>query len=151
MGFVKCEAYGCLLIRVNDIGTVILCIYVDDMLVVGNKEAIKAFKSKIKQFFNMKEEETIEEYVGCKVTRKGNNKMHMFQSDIMHKLDKEFGIDVCMIRKYQTPAAPKFAVQIPTSNDILIPTEMQKCYRIAVGLMLFLIKLSCPDSSNTRK
>ena len=44
MGFVKCEADGCLLIEVDNIGTVILCIYVNDMLVVGNKEVIKAFK-----------------------------------------------------------------------------------------------------------
>ena len=36
MGFVKCEADGCLLIQLNDIRTVILYIYVDDMLVVEN-------------------------------------------------------------------------------------------------------------------
>ena len=89
----------------------------------------------------------MEEYVGFKVTKKGNNEMHMFQPDIMHKLEKEFGIDVCKICKYQTPAAPKFAVQRPTSNDVLIPAEMQKCFRIAVGLMLFLIKFSRPDTS----
>ena len=90
----------------------------------------------------------MEEYVGCKVTRKGNNKMHMFQPDIMHKLEKKFGIDICKICKYQTPAAPKFAVQRPTSNDVLIPTEMQKRYRIALDMMLFLIKFSRPDISN---
>ena len=88
------------------------------------------------------------EYVGCKVTKKGNNKMHIFQPDIMHKLEKEFGIDVFKICKYQTPAAPKCAVQRPTSNDVLIPDEMQKDFRIAVGLMLFVIKFSCPDISN---
>ena len=148
MGFVICKADGCLLIRVNDIGTVILCIYVNDMLVIGNKEAIEAFKSEIKQLFNTKEEGLMEEYVGCKVTKKGNNKMHIFQPDIMHKLEKEFGIDICKIRKYQTPAAPKFAVQRPTSNNVLIPAEMQKRFRIAVGLMLFLIKFSRPDISN---
>ena len=90
----------------------------------------------------------MEEYVGCKVTRKGNNEIHMCQPDIMHKLEKEFGIDICKIRKYQTPAAPKFSVQRPTSNDIIIPTKMQKCFRIEVGLMLFLIKFSRPDISN---
>ena len=84
------------------------------MLVVGNKEAIEAFKSEIKQFFNTKEEGPMEEYSGCKVTKKSNNKMHMFQPDIMHMLEKEFGIDICNIRKYQTPAAPKFAVQRQT-------------------------------------
>ena len=51
-------------------------------------------------------------------------------------------------QKYQTPDAPKFAVQRPTLNDVLIPAEMQKRFRIAVGLMLFLIKFSCPDVFN---
>ena len=67
----------------------------------------------------------------------------------MHKLEKEFGIDICKICKYQTPAAPKFAVQRPTSNNFVIPAEMQKRYRIAVGLMLFLIKFSRPYISIT--
>ena len=48
MGFVKCEADVCLLIQVENIVTVILCIYIDDILDVGNKEAIKAFKLEIK-------------------------------------------------------------------------------------------------------
>ena len=99
MGFFKCEADGCLLIQVGNIGTVILCIYLDDMLVVGDIEAIKAFKQEIKQFFNTKEEEPMEEYVRCKVVRKGNNKMHMFQPGIMNNLEKEFFIDVCEVCK----------------------------------------------------
>ena len=56
MGFIKFEADGCLLIQVDNIWTVILCIYVNDMLVVGNKEGIKSFKLEIKKFFNTKEE-----------------------------------------------------------------------------------------------
>ena len=59
------------------------------MLVVGNKEAINAFKLEIKQLFNTKEEGPMEEYVGCKVTKKGNNRMHMFLPDIMHTLEKK--------------------------------------------------------------
>ena len=82
MGFVEFEADGCL-IRVNNIGTLILYIYVDDALVVGDKEAEKVFKLEIEQFFNTKEEGPMEEYVGCKVVRKGNNEIHMFQPDIM--------------------------------------------------------------------
>ena len=72
----------------------------------------------------------------------------MFQPDIMHKLEKEFGIDVCKIWKHQTLAAPKFAVQRPTSNNVLIPAEMQKRFRIAVDLILFFMKFSRPDISN---
>ena len=52
--FVKCEANGCLLIRLNDVETVILCIYVDKILVVGDKEEVGALKQEIVQFFNTK-------------------------------------------------------------------------------------------------
>ena len=75
LGFVKCEADGCLLIRVTDNGAVILCIYVDNMLVVGDKAAVKTFRHEIKQFFNTKEARPMEECVGYKVIRKGNNKL----------------------------------------------------------------------------
>ena len=73
--------------RVVDLGMVILCVYVDDMLVVGDKLAVEAFKREIRKFFNTKEEGTLDKYVGCKVTRKGN-RLHMFQPDIMYKIKK---------------------------------------------------------------
>ena len=37
MEFVKCEADGCILIQVDNIGTMILCIYVNNRLVIGIK------------------------------------------------------------------------------------------------------------------
>ena len=147
MGFIKCEANGCLLIRVNDIIIVILCNYVDGMLVVGDKDAFKVFKQEIKQLFDTKEEGWMEEYVVCKVIRKVYNELHMFQPDLMQNLDKKFGIYVCEICKYQTPATPKFSTQRPRSGEVLIPAKMQKRFRIAVGLMLFLIDFLCQDIS----
>ena len=110
MGFKKSDADSCLLMRVVEIGTVILCVYVDNMLVVGDKLAVEVFKREIKRFFNTKEEGTLDKYVGCKVTPKGDE-LHMFQPDIMYKLEKEFRDDVKEICKYPTPAAPGFAVR----------------------------------------
>ena len=77
MGFKKSNANGCLLMRAEDQGTVILCVYVDDMLVVGDKLAVEAFKKEIKKFFKTKEEGTLDIYVGYKVTQEGNE-LHMF-------------------------------------------------------------------------
>jgi len=64
------------------------------------------------------------------------------------KLEIEFGNDVKEICKYQTPAAPGFAVRCPTANEKLISAVMQKRFRTAVGLLLFLVKFSQPDISN---
>ena len=141
MGFKKSNANRCLLMRAEDQGTVILCVYVNDMLVVGDKLAVEAFKKEIKKFFNTKEEGTLDKYVGCKVTWKGNE-LHMFQPDIMYKLEKEFGNNVKEIRKYRTPAAPGFTVRQPTANGKLISAVMQKRFRMAVELLLFLVKFS---------
>ena len=66
---------------------VILCVYVDNMIVVGYKSAVKAFKKEIKKIFNTKEEGMLDEYAGFKVTRK-RNKLHMSQPNIMYKLNK---------------------------------------------------------------
>ena len=98
MGFKKRNADGCLLMRVVEIGTVILCVYVNNMLVVGDKIAVEFFKREIKRFFNTKEEGTLDKYVGCKVIWKGDE-LHMYQPDIMYKLKKEFRDDVSKIRK----------------------------------------------------
>ena len=95
------------------------------MLVVGDKVAVENFKQEIKKHFNTKEEGTLDKYVGCKVIRKGNE-LHMFQPDIMYKLKKEFGVNVQKICKYQTPAAPGFAVRRPTANKQLISGVTQR-------------------------
>ena len=105
----------------------ILCVYVDNMLVVGDKVAVENFKQEIKKHFNTKEEGMLDKYVGCKVIRKGDE-LHMFQPDIMYKLEKEFGVDVQEVRKYRTPAAPGFAVRCPTANEQLILAVMQRCF-----------------------
>ena len=60
-------------------------LYVDNMRVVGDKAAVKEFKKERKMIFNTKEEGTLDEYVCCKVTRKGNE-LHMFHPDIIEGL-----------------------------------------------------------------
>ena len=65
----------------------------------------------------------------------------------MYKPEREFGVDVCEIHNYLTPATPKFAIRIPKENDILIPDKMQTRFRIAVGSILILINFSHPDIS----
>ena len=42
----------------------------------------------------------MEEYFECKVIKKGNNELHIFQPNIMYKLENEFGVEVCDIYKY---------------------------------------------------
>ena len=117
MGFKKSDGNVSLLTRLVDLGTVILCVYINDMFVIGDKAAVEAFKKEIKMLFNTKEEETLDEYVGYKITINGD-KLHIFQPNIMYNIKKEHRVDVKDICKYQTPVAPGFTVRRPVRGEI---------------------------------
>ena len=67
LGFKKCLAYACLLKQTNDKGTLIVCVYVDKMLCVGDRAAIDLLKIKLAKHFEVKDKGKMEECVGCSV------------------------------------------------------------------------------------
>ena len=73
MGFKKRNTDRCLLMRVVKLEKVILCVYIVNMIMVGDKDVVEAFKREIKKHFNTKEEGTLNKYVGCKVIGKATN------------------------------------------------------------------------------
>ena len=54
MKFKKCLNDPCLLMRENKNGFVIICIYIDDTLCIGNRNPIKKFKKEIKNILLQK-------------------------------------------------------------------------------------------------
>ena len=78
----------------------ILFVYVNTLLEIGDCAAVESFKQEIKEHFNTKEEGRFDKYVGCKVARKNRDKPHMSQPNIMHKLEKEFGMEIVKICQY---------------------------------------------------
>ena len=72
MNIKKCLSDQCLLMREDKNGTIIICVYIDDPMVVGDKTAIDVFKREISQFFATTEEGEMKEYVGCKVIKDNN-------------------------------------------------------------------------------
>ena len=84
MGFDKCLADECLLRKKTKKGTVIVCVYIDDTLCVGDKEAINEFKKEITLHFTIKEVGEMKEYVGCKAERRGKDNLIMFQDDLIN-------------------------------------------------------------------
>ena len=56
MGFEKCMADQCLFSRKSSDGVVIIAVYIDDTLCIGDKKAIDKFKQEIKKCFVTKEE-----------------------------------------------------------------------------------------------
>ena len=55
MVFQRCLADGCVLKRTNDLGTVVVCVYVDETMCVGDREAINEFKEEMNKNFKTKD------------------------------------------------------------------------------------------------
>ena len=148
MNFIKCLSDQCLLYRRNENGTVIICLYIDDTLVVGDRNAVDLFKKEIKNFFSTKEEGTMEEFVGCKVLRPKPGRGLFYQDDLIKKIEDHFGTEAKKMRKYKTPAGPGDRIVRPTIEDTKISLKDQTKFRSGVGMLLYLVKFSRPDICN---
>jgi hypothetical protein len=147
--FESCVADVCLLKRVSNDGVVYLCIYVDDVLLVGNKNGIVNAKQDIGNKFKIKDVGELNEYVGCMVIKDKQKKCaYLIQPDLIEKLEKAFKNDIAHLRKYKMPAPTGEIITRPETEEELINQEDQKKFRSGVGSLLFLIKYSRPDISN---
>ena len=62
-----CEQFPndlCLLKKESDKGTVIICMCVDDLAIVGKKEAVEETKMSLKEYFTTKKLGEVSEYIG---------------------------------------------------------------------------------------
>jgi len=149
MGFSKSLTDPCLLYQKSERGEIILCIYVDDVLCVGDELAISHFVEAIATKFNIKNQGPLDEYVGCKiVSNNDRSKVWITQPDLLAKLTKTFGEKVKGMQHYSTPAAPGEIIMRPQDPSELIREQEQSEYRSGVGMLLYLVKHSRPDISN---
>ena len=148
--FKRSKADPCLLYRENNDGMIIICIYVDDILIVGSQSSIEAAVQDLKTKFTVKRVGTLQEYVGCTVLRSGREKKVQYcQSGLISRLEKDFGYEVENMKKYETPAAPRDIVMRPQEGDDLLSQNEQAKYRSGVGMLLYLVKFSRPDIANS--
>ena len=146
IGFENCKAEPCLFKKVDKDGTVYFCLYVDDALMIGDRAAIDKAKGQIKQEFVIKELGELEEYIGCEVT-KTDAGYDLSQKDIIKKLEVNFGSDVKSMMKYNSPMTGR--VVRPDEEAPKLPDGKQSRYRSGVGMLLYLVKHSRPDLSNS--
>ena len=59
-GFQVSPADPCMLFKENELGVCIVKIYGDDMLIIGKKEQIQDFASKIQKEFSVKIQQTLQ-------------------------------------------------------------------------------------------
>ena len=78
VGFERGEVDPCLIFRKNECGILILILYVDDSLLIGDTLAIESGINNIKKMFNVTVTKKVEEYLGCRsdTSRKGEITVH---------------------------------------------------------------------------
>ena len=109
----------------------------------------KNLKMRSKNHFAIKEEGEMKEYVGCKVKRTGKRSLIMYQDDLINKIAKNFREHTQSMHKYEMSAGSGEHIKRPDENEPKISPEDQRKYRSEVGMLLYLVKFSRPDISNT--
>ena len=99
----------CLYSRKDENGVVFLAVWVDDSLLVGDKEAIKkAFQDLRGEGFVLKEDGSLDDYLSCKISMNvDKTKGWIHQPHLLTKMKKRFGGLIKGLQSYKTPSAPE--------------------------------------------
>ena len=148
-GFQVSPADPCMLFKENELGICIIIMYVDDMLIIGKKEQIEDFASKIQKVFSVKIQHNLADYLGCEFhMNKRRTRGWLGQPSIIKSLEQKFGEKAMKERLSLTPGTPRFtARRIENPEDKVNPQD-NEIYRSGVGTLLYLTKHSRPDICN---
>ena len=106
-GFQVSPADPCMLFKENELGVCIIIMYVDDMLIVGKKEQIQDFASKIQKDFSVKIQHNLADYLGYEFhINKERTRGWLGQPSIIKSLEQTFGDRTMKERLSLTPGTP---------------------------------------------
>jgi hypothetical protein len=142
------ENDSCLLKRQTADGQVYLIVYVDDCFVIGDKIAVKQALKEIEQHFNITRSEDIEDFIGCRIEKEGKSIL-LSQPDLIKKMLKKFGDKIQNMREYETPAPSGTHIIRCKDDEAKLSDDDQAEFRSGVGSLLYLLKHSRPDLSNS--
>ena len=148
-GFQVSPADPCLLFKENELGICIIIMYVDDMLIIGRKEQIEDFATKIQEVFSVKIQHNLTDYLGCEFhMNKEGTKGWLGQPSIIKSLEQKFGERAMEERFSLTPGTPRFTARRLESPEDKVNPKEHEIYRSGVGTLLYLTKHSRPDICN---
>ena len=151
-GFIVSPADPCLLYKENNLGICIIIMYVDDMLIIGKKEQIEDFASKIQKEFSVKIQHNLASYLGCEFhMNKERTRGWIGQPSIIKSLEHKFGEKAMKERLSLAPGTPRFTARRLENPEDKVNPEDHETYRSGVGTLLYLTKHSRPDISNPVK
>ena len=139
IGFVVNEADKCVYYRHGGGEGVILCLYVDDILIFGtNLKVIEEVKSFLSQNFEMKDLGVADVILNIKLLRDNEGGITLLQSHYVEKVLSRFGYSDCT--PSQTPYDP--SVLIRKSKGM---AKDQLRYSQIIGSLMYLASATRPD------
>lgn len=136
--FKQLETDPCVYIRNENNSKVIICLYVDDLLIAGSSSTeVQTVSRILQEEFQMSKSETLKEFLGIHI-EKTENEMRLDQTAYIEKMLKRFGMEDA--NPSDTPMDAK-----STSSDFATGTEFKGPYRELVGSLLYLAMTSRPD------
>ena len=148
-GFQVSPADPCMLFKENELGICVIIMYVDDMLIIGKKERIQDFASKIQKEFSVKIQHNLADYLGCEFhMNMERTRGWLGQPSIIKSLEQKFGERAMKERLSLTPGTPRFTARRLENPEDKVNPEYHETYRSGVGTLLYLTKHSRPDISN---
>jgi hypothetical protein len=124
---------------------------VDDGGIIGTSDSIKELISALGRSFKVQNTEEMEYFVGCEIMdRIDKDGVWIHPPKLLKNLNKNIKKVIGdTARIFKTPSAPKTLIICPTEGDPLISPEKQKNFKMGVGMLLYLVKHSWPDISNS--
>ena len=99
-GFIVSTADPCMLFKENELGICIIIMYVDDMLIIGKKEHIQKFSSKIQKNIAVKIQHNLADYLDCEFhMNKERTRGWLGQLSIINGLEQKI-LDRAMKKDY---------------------------------------------------
>ncbi|GAU45509.1 hypothetical protein TSUD_129550 [Trifolium subterraneum] len=133
IGFIKCVTEHVVYVRKDkNKGVIILCLYVDDLLITGsNEEYIADFKKQMMREFEMNDIGHLSYFLGIEFTRCARGLM-MHQKRYASEILKRFDIVNCNLAV--TPAEPRLQLSKCEEEDSVDPTK----FRSLIGSLRYL-------------
>ena len=119
-----------MLLKENELGVCIIIMYVDDMLIIGKKEQIQDFASKIQSEFSVKIQHNLADYLGCEFhMNKERTRGWLGQPSIIESLEQNFGDRAMKERLSLTPGTPRFTARRVENPEDKVNPEEHETYR----------------------
>ena len=148
-GFTVSPADPCMLFKENNLGLCIIIMYVDDMLIIGEKEQIQEFATMIQKEFSAKIQHNLADYLGCEFyMNKEKTRGWLGQPSTIKSLEQKFGEKAMKERLSMTPGTPGITARRLENKEDKVNAKDHETYRSGVGTLLYLLKHSRPDISN---